>query len=68
MHVYMYSVWMSVDLQTRGRCSLDNLRYRAASAAARFQPELACLRQGLDRSDETVSVSQILSDGKNMTR
>ncbi len=68
MHVYMYSVWMSVDLQTRGRCSLDNLRYRAASAAARLQPELACLRQGLDRSDETVSVSQILSDGKNMTR
>ena len=68
MHVYMYSVWMSVDLQTRGRCGFDNLRYRAASAAARLQPELACLRQGLDRSDETVSVSQILSDGKNMTR
>jgi len=68
VHVYMYSVWMSVDLQTRGRCSLDNLRYRVASAAARVQPELACLRQGLDRSDETVSLSQILSDVKDMTR
>jgi len=68
VHVYMYSVWMSVDLQTRGRCSLDNLRYRVAIAAARFQPEVACLRQGLDRSDEIISLSQILSDVKDMTR
>lgn len=25
------SVWLSIHLQTRGRCSLDHLRYRAAS-------------------------------------
>ena len=43
------------------------LRYRVASAAARFQPELACFRQGLDRSGETISLSQILSDVKDMT-
>jgi len=66
--VHMLSVWISVNLQTRGRCSLHYLRYRVAGAAASFQPEFAWFRQGLDRSDETISLSQILSDVKDITR
>ena len=62
--VHMLSVWISVNLQTRGRCSLHYLRYRVAGAAASFQPEFACFRQSLDRSDAT---SQILSDVKDQT-
>jgi len=47
--------------------SLGNLRYRVASAAASFQPDFACFSQGLDRSVETISLNQILSDVKDMT-
>jgi len=49
-------------LQIMGRCSLDHLRYSVASAAASFQPEFACFRRGLVRSDKTISLSQILPD------
>ncbi len=45
-----------------------DLRYRVACAAASFQPEFACFRQGLDRSDKTISLSQILPDVKDETQ
>ena len=51
-----------------GRCSLHNLRYRVARAADRFQTRLACLRQGIGRSDESISLSQTLSDVTDLTR
>jgi len=59
----------SLQIMIMGRCSLDHLRYRVASAAAAsFQPELACFRRGLVRSDQTFSLSQILPDVKDETR
>ena len=41
------------SVQTRGRCSLDYLSCRVASAAASYQSEVAKFRRVLDRSDET---------------
>ena len=35
-HVQCY---INVGVQTEGRCSLDNVRYRVDSTAASFQPE-----------------------------
>ncbi len=50
-----------------GRCSLDHLRYRVASAAASFQPEFACFRRVSVRSDQTFSLSRIPPDVKDET-
>ncbi len=51
------------------RCSLDHPRYTIASAAASFQPELACSRRSHVRSDQTISLtdSQIPTDVKDET-
>ena len=64
----MYGIYVTVDLQTRARCTLDNLRCRVACAAARFQPRLACFRQRIGGSDESISLSQILSGVKDLTQ
>lgn len=52
--VYMYlfdtTCFFSLDLQTKRRCNLL-LRCRTTSAAASFQPEFACFRWALDRSE-----------------
>ena len=45
--VGMYSVEISVGVQTRGRRSLDNLRYRVDSTAASVQLVLAFVKRGV---------------------
>ena len=70
MPVYMYlcdtTSFFSMDLQTRRRCRLGKLRCKEASTAASFQPEFACFRLALDRSDAD-STSVILSNVKDVT-
>ena len=57
-----------VDVVDWGQMRLDNLGNRVAGAAARFQPRPDCFRQDVGRSDKSVSLSQILSDVKDLTR